>query len=67
MKASGALVGGGVHEDSLVPISSLANQFVRNPHTVMLVNQHVKVPVLECGISRQRIALFMQAIPNNTV
>ncbi len=56
----------GVHQDGLVHISQLANRFISDPNTVVQVNQHVKVTVLEVDVPRKRIAVFMKAIPNET-
>jgi len=64
--AFGAFVDIGVHQDGLVHISQLANRFVSDPNTVVQVNQHVKVTVLDVDIPRKRIALSMKAVPNET-
>ena len=64
--AFGAFVDIGVHQDGLVHISQLADQFVRDPHTVVQVHQRVKVTVLEVDIPRRRIALSMKRVPNQT-
>ena len=64
--AFGAFVDIGVHQDGLVHISQLANRFVRDPNTVVQVNQHVKVTVLEVDIPRKRISLSMKALPSGT-
>ena len=62
--AFGAFVDIGVHQDGLVHISQLANRFISDPNTVVQVNQHVKVTVLEVDIPRKRISLSMKAVPN---
>ena len=59
--AFGAFVDIGVHQDGLVHISQLANRFVSDPNTVVQVNQHVKVTVLDVDIPRKRISLSMKA------
>jgi uncharacterized protein len=64
--AFGAFVDIGVHQDGLVHISQLANRFVSDPNTVVQVNQHVRVTVLEVDIPRKRMALSMKAVPNET-
>jgi uncharacterized protein len=61
--AFGAFVDIGVHQDGLVHISQLANQFVKNPHDVVKVHQRVTVTVLDVDVSRKRIALSMRDKP----
>jgi len=56
----GAFVDIGVHQDGLVHISSLANKFVEDPHTVVKAGDIVKVKVLEVDLPRKRIALTMR-------
>ena len=58
--AFGAFVDIGVHQDGLVHISALANEFVKDPHTVVKAGQVVKVKVLEVDLKRKRIALTMR-------
>ena len=58
--AFGAFVDIGVHQDGLVHISQLANQFVKNPHDVVKVQQKVNVTVLEVDVVRKRISLSMR-------
>lgn len=58
--AFGAFVDIGVHQDGLVHISQLANQFVKNPHDVVKVQQKVNVTVLEVDTARKRISLSMR-------
>lgn len=58
--AFGAFVDIGVHQDGLVHISALANNFVKDPHTVVKAGQIVKVKVLEVDEKRKRIALTMR-------
>lgn len=55
----GAFVDLGVHQDGLVHISKLANQFVKDPNEVVKINQKVEVKVLEVDIDRKRIQLSM--------
>jgi len=62
----GAFVDLGVHEDGLVPRNQLANRYVRDPHTVVQVNQHVKGIVLEVDIPRKRNALSEKAVTTQT-
>ena len=58
--AFGAFVDIGVHQDGLVHISALSNEFVKDPHAVVKVGQVVKVKVLEVDAKRKRIALTMR-------
>ncbi len=58
--AFGAFVDIGVHQDGLVHISALSNNFVKDPHTVVKAGQVVKVKVLEVDSKRKRIALTMR-------
>ena len=56
----GAFVDIGVHQDGLVHISSLADKFVEDPHTVVKAGDIVNVKVLEVDLPRKRIALTMR-------
>ena len=56
----GAFVDIGVHQDGLVHISALSDQFVKNPRDVVKTGDIVKVKVLEVDTERKRIALTMQ-------
>lgn len=56
----GAFVDIGVHQDGLVHISSLADKFVEDPHTVVKTGDIVKVKVMEVDLQRKRIALSMR-------
>jgi len=53
----GAFVDIGVHQDGLVHISQLSDQFVRDPHEVVRVGDRVKVRVLDVDQERNRIGL----------
>ena len=55
--AFGAFVDVGVHQDGLIHVSQLADQFVRDPHAVVAVGQRVQVRVLEVDPARKRISL----------
>jgi len=61
--AFGAFVDVGVHQDGLVHISQLADHFVKDPHTVVKVNQWVKVKVLDVDLARARVSLSMRKTP----
>ncbi len=56
----GAFVDIGVHQDGLVHISQMAQQFVSDPHKVVKVGQIVTVKVIEVDIARKRIQLSMR-------
>ena len=56
----GAFVDIGVHQDGLVHISHLSNQFVSDPGEVVKVQQKVEVRVLEVDVDRKRISLSMK-------
>jgi len=56
----GAFVDIGVHQDGLVHISQLADEFVDDPSKVVKVGQKVWVNVTEVDTKRKRIALSMK-------
>lgn len=56
----GAFVDVGVHQDGLVHISQLADQFVEDPKKFVKVGQVVKVRVLEVNEKLRRIGLSMR-------
>lgn len=56
----GAFVDIGVHQDGLVHVSALSNQFVKDPHEVVSPGDIVKVKVLEVDLPRRRIGLTMR-------
>ena len=59
----GAFVDIGVHQDGLVHISHLSDNFVSAPEKVVSVQQHVQVTVMEVDIARKRISLSMKSDP----
>jgi protein Tex len=61
--AFGAFVDVGVHQDGLVHISELSDDFVRDPMDVVRVSQPVKVTVIGLDLDRRRIALSMKSKP----
>lgn len=62
--AFGAFVDVGVHQDGLVHISQIADQFVKNPAEVLKVGQRVQVTVVEVDLERNRIGLSMKTRPD---
>lgn len=56
----GAFVDVGVHQDGLVHISQLADEFVDDPNKIVKVGQQVWVNVSEVDVKRKRIALSMK-------
>ncbi|MCD8284590.1 MAG: RNA-binding transcriptional accessory protein [Opitutae bacterium] len=61
--AFGAFVDIGVHQDGLVHISQIADNFVKDPAEVVKVGQKVSVVVVEIDAPRRRIGLSMKANP----
>jgi len=57
----GAFVDIGVHQDGLVHISALADQFVDDPRKFVKTGQVVTVKVSEVDIKRRRISLSMRS------
>jgi uncharacterized protein len=62
--AFGAFVDVGVHQDGLVHISQISDQFVKNPAEVLKVGQRVQVTVMEVDLARNRIGLSMKSRPD---
>jgi uncharacterized protein len=58
--AFGAFVDIGVHQDGLVHISALSDQFVSDPRKVVKAGDIVKVKVMDVDVARKRIALSMR-------
>jgi uncharacterized protein len=61
--AFGAFVDIGVHQDGLIHVSQLSDQFVKNAADVVRVGQRVTVTVTEVDLPRKRIALSMKSKP----
>ncbi|RYE72084.1 MAG: S1 RNA-binding domain-containing protein, partial [Hyphomicrobiales bacterium] len=58
--AFGAFVDIGVHQDGLVHVSEISDQFVKDPADVVKTGQVVQVRVLEVDARRKRISLSMK-------
>ncbi len=59
----GAFVDIGVHQDGLVHISQLSDDFVSDPTDIVKVHQNVMVTVMDVDKSRKRISLSMKSAP----
>jgi len=53
----GAFVDLGVHQDGLIHISQLANEYIQSPSDVVSLGDVVRVKVLEVDLDRRRIAV----------
>ncbi len=60
--AFGCFVDVGIHQDGLVHISQMSDQFIKDPNEVVKLNQKVNVRVAELDIERKRISLSMKNI-----
>ena len=58
----GAFVDIGVHQDALIHVSQLSNEFVKDPSEVVAVGDVVKVKVLEVDVVRKRISVTRKQI-----
>jgi protein Tex len=56
----GAFVDVGVHQDGLVHVSQLSDNFVSDPSQIVKVGQVVKVKVLEVNVQLKRVSLSMK-------
>ena len=62
--AFGAFVDIGVHQDGLVHVSQLSDNYVRDAAEVVKVGQRVQVTVVEVDLARKRIGLSMKSKPD---
>lgn len=53
----GAFVDIGVHQDGLIHISQLSNEYVSDPNEIVSVGDVVKVKVMEVDVARKRISV----------
>jgi uncharacterized protein len=58
----GCFVDIGVKQDGMVHISQMADRFISDPSTVVKLQQHVQVKVLEVDVERKRISLSMKGL-----
>jgi len=59
----GVFVDIGVHQDGLVHISQISNQFIKHPSEAVSVGDIVKVIVLDVDEKKKRISLSMKQVP----
>ncbi len=62
LTAFGAFVDIGVHQDGLVHISQLADEYISDPTEFVKLNQKVKVKVIGVEADRKRIQLSMKGV-----
>ena len=60
--AFGAFIDLGVHQDGLLHISKISDNYVADAHSVLHAGQHVKVAVIDVDIKRRRISLSMKSV-----
>lgn len=58
----GAFVDIGVHQDGLVHISQICDQYIKHPSEILTVGQKVKVRVLSVNIERKQISLSLKNV-----
>ena len=58
----GAFVDIGVHQDGLVHISQISDEYIKHPSEVLKVGQVVEVKILSIDIAKKRISLTMKGI-----
>jgi uncharacterized protein len=60
----GAFVDIGVHQDGLLHVSQMSDNFVKDPSNVVKVHQKVMVTIIEIDIARNRISLSLKSNPS---
>ncbi len=64
----GAFVDIGVHQDGLVHISEICDQYIKHPNEVLTVGDKVRVRVIGVDVAKKRISLSIkQAEPEQTM
>jgi uncharacterized protein len=60
--AFGAFVDIGVKENGLIHVSQMANEFVKDPHKYVKLNQKLQVKITKVDIQRKRIQLSLKDV-----
>ncbi len=60
----GAFVDVGIHTQGLIHVSQMANRYVQDPTTVLSLQQHVRVRVLDIDRQRERLSLSLRDVPS---
>ncbi|MCD4737183.1 MAG: RNA-binding transcriptional accessory protein [Bacteroidales bacterium] len=63
--AFGAFVDIGIHENGLIHVSQMADEFVKDPNEYVKLHQKLKVKIVEVDIARKRIQLSLKDIEND--
>lgn len=58
----GAFVDIGVHQDGLVHISQICDQYIRHPMDILSVGDIIKVKIVDIDVKKGRISLSMRSI-----
>lgn len=58
----GAFVDIGIHENGLVHISEMSDEYVTMPSKIVSLHQHVKVRVIDIDMGRKRVSLSMKGM-----
>jgi len=58
----GAFVDIGVHQDGLVHISQICDQYIKHPSEVLTVGEKVKVKIMSVDLDRKKISLTMKNV-----
>ncbi|MBQ0025502.1 MAG: RNA-binding transcriptional accessory protein [Bacteroidales bacterium] len=60
--AFGAFVDIGIHENGLIHISQMADQYVSDPSKVLKVHQHLEARVISVDLQKKRIGLSLRGL-----
>jgi len=63
----GAFVDIGVHQDGLLHVSQMSDNFVKDPSDIVKVHQKVMVTIIEIDIARNRISLSLKSTPSSAL
>lgn len=58
----GAFIDIGVHQDGLVHVSEICDQYIKHPSDVLKVGQKVKAVIINLDVKKQRIGLSIKAL-----